>query len=336
MRAGLLGLGLVGLLAGCSSSGDGDPDGGGPVACGAGSAEALTACVDRTGYVEDLTFVAAERPPGSEHHAAVRGRCAERFEALGYQVELHEYGSGTNVIGVKTGASLPDERVLVAAHYDHIDGCPGADDNGSGVAGLLEVARVLAQAEFDRTLVMACWDQEEWGLIGSAAYAQRAHDRGEQIVANYTFEMIGVKKTEPDSQQLPVGIDLLFPDEYAQLEDNEFRGDFIALVYDTAHSQQSVDDFVVAAGDVNLSAIGLGLSDALKNSDLVADLRRSDHAPFWMADLPGIMITDTSEFRYPQYHCRDGDDVIENLDHDFSVQVLQATVGSAARAAGLR
>lgn len=340
MLRGLLALGLAGLLVGCGSGKGGDPDGGpdgGQLpACGSGSAQALMACVGQADYEADLTFVAAERPPGSAHHAAVRALCADRFEALGYQVELHDYGSGVNVVGVLPGASLPDERVLVAAHYDHIPGCAGADDNGSGLAGLLEVARVLAQAEFDRSLVLACWDEEEWGLIGAAAYAQRAHDRAEQIVANYTFEMIGSKKTEPNSQQLPIGMDLLFPDQIAVLEADDYRGDFIALIHDTSHSSQAVADMVELGAGLGLEAIGLGLSDALKNGILVADLRRSDHAPFWMADLPGIMITDTSEFRYAQYHCRDGDDVIGNLDHAFSVQVIQATVGSAARAAGLR
>jgi len=328
-------LALAGLLAGCGSGGGG-PDGGQPVSCGAGSAEALMACVSRTDYQADLGFVAAERPPGSEHHGAVRAMCADRFEALGYQVELYDYGTGVDVIGVKAGAVVPDERVLVAAHYDHIPGCAGADDNGSGVAGLLQVAGALARAELERSLVVACWDEEERGLIGSAAYAQRAHDRAERIVANFTFEMIGVKKTEPGSQTLPAGLDLLFPDQAAELDENEYRGDFIALVYDTSHSQQPVADMTALGETVGLSSIGLGLSDALKNSDLVSDLRRSDHAPFWMADLPGIMITDTSEFRYPQYHCYDGDDVVANLDPDFSVQVIQATVGAAALAAGLR
>jgi Zn-dependent M28 family amino/carboxypeptidase len=266
----------------------------------------------------------------------VRALCAERLEALGFAVELQAYATGTNVIGVKAGMGDSDQRVLVAAHYDHIPGCPGADDNASGVAGLLEVARVLAQAELERTLVVACWDEEERGLIGAAAYARRARDRGEQIVANYTFEMIGVKKTEPGSQAMPAGLELLFADQAAEVEANEYRGDFIALIYDTSHSGQAVADMLEMADDVGLSAIELGLSDALKNSNLVADLRRSDHAPFWEVDLPSIMITDTSEFRYPQYHCRDGDDVIDNLDPAFSAQVIQATVGSAALAAGLR
>ena len=87
---------------------------------------------------------------------------------------------------------------------------------------------------------------------------------------------------------------------------------------------------------VGLRAVPLGLDESLKLSSYTADLRRSDHAPFWALDLPGIMLSDTSEFRYPQYHCRQGDDVIANLDPDFAVQVVQSTVGAAARSLGVR
>lgn len=328
---------LLGGCPGCSADhgpGDGGPDGG--VSCGTASVEALMACASRDDYLADLEFVAQPRPPGSVHHQAVADLCAQRFEQLGFTVERHDYGSGANVIGTLTGGDRAAEQVLVSAHYDHIANCPGADDNGSGVAGLLQVARVLSQADFARSLVVACWDEEERGLIGSAAYSQRAIDRGQIITAHFVYEMIGVFKREPNSQTMPDGLELLFPDQAAELEANQFRGDFAALIFDTSHSQPAVDDLVELGARIGLKTVALGLSDALKNSNLVSDLRRSDHAPFWMDDLPGIMITDTSEFRYPQYHCRDGDDVIENLDHDFTLQVVQATLGAAARALELR
>ncbi len=304
--------------------------------CGTDSAEALMACVQRQRWETDLHFVAAVRTPGSPHWQAVQDRCAHELTTLGFTVELHDYGSGINVVGVLAGQSTPDEQVLISAHYDHIDGCAGADDNASGVAGALEAARVLATASFDRTLVVACWDEEELGLIGSRAYAERALSRADDIRANFVLEMIGVKRDEPDSQTLPSGFELLFWDQVEELADNDYRGDFLALIHDSDRSQNPVDDLVAFAALIGLRAVDLGLDDNLKLSDYTSDLRRSDHAPFWVLDLPGIMLSDTSEFRYPQYHCRNGDDVAANLDPQFATQVVQITVGAAARALGVR
>ena len=325
------------IFGACSEGGGPGVDAGvdAGVECGPASAESLMACVSTDDYQADLVFVAQPREPGSAHHQAVQDLCAERFSQLGFTVERHDYGTGINVIGVMEGGAQAAEWVLVSAHYDHIPGCPGADDNASGVGGLLEVARVLSQATYERSLVVACWDQEEQGLIGAEAYAGRVAERGEQLVANFVFEMIGVCKTEANSQELPLGMDLLFPDQVAKLAENDNRGDFIALIHDTRYSAQNVSHMLVFGETLGLRVVPLGLSDALKNSDLVSDLRRSDHAPFWMENLPGIMITDTSEFRYPQYHCRNGDDVVENLDPVFSTKVIQITVGAAAKALGL-
>ena len=121
----------------------------------------LVNAVDGARYKADLDFISKPRPPGSAHWKAVQDRCASRFSELGYTVELHAYETGVNVLGVKAGAGRAGEQVVVSAHYDHIENCDGADDNGTGVAGLLETAGVLSKDRFDRTLVLACWDQEE-------------------------------------------------------------------------------------------------------------------------------------------------------------------------------
>jgi hypothetical protein len=310
----------------------GEPDG--PVECGTGSIEALMACVDRERYVEDLTFVAQVRPPGSEHWQAVQDLCADRMTAMGFTVERHAYATGVNVIGKLEGSTAPAEEVLVSAHYDHLDDCEGADDNATGVAGLLETGRVLAQAGFGRTLILACWDEEEGGLIGSEAYATRADGAGEAIIVSYVYEMLGFKSDEPNSQTVPEGLEILFPDQVAWLEANEYRGDFIAVINDDL-SHASAAGLTAYAGAVALPIITLELPSVLKNSSVVNDLRRSDHASFWLFDFPAMMIGDTAEFRNPYYHCAGGPDRVDTLDHDFAVQVIRATVGAAAADLGL-
>ncbi|MCA9573680.1 MAG: M20/M25/M40 family metallo-hydrolase, partial [Myxococcales bacterium] len=167
--------------------------------CAPQSAGELMACVDRARYVAELEFIAAPRTPGSPRWGAVQARCAEVFKEAGFAVELQGYGTGVNVLGVRAGAGAPEERVVVSAHYDHIDSCPGADDNATGVAGVLELARALAHAELSRTVVLACWDEEELGRRGSIAYAAAASAASEVITAAYVFDMIGYASDEPDT-----------------------------------------------------------------------------------------------------------------------------------------
>lgn len=307
--------------------------GGQAPSCGDDSPAAIGACVEQSRYESDLAFVEGERAPGQAHHVEVRDLCVDRFGEHGFEVELHDYGTGINVIGVKQGAQ--PERVLVSAHYDHIEGCPGADDNGTGVAGLLETARVLGSRSFDRTLVVACWDEEESGLIGSEAYAQRAAQNGEPIMAVYVYEMLGYVDSAPDTQTLPAGFSLVFPDEAQQVADNGNRGDFIAIIGDES-MQQGIDLLVGYAGTFGVKALALALAADQKTNPLYGDLRRSDHAPFWDVDIPALHMTDTSNFRYAAYHCFEGDDVMDNLDHAFASNVIRATTAAAADLLGPR
>jgi len=302
--------------------------------CGTESPLALSQCVDRARYDTDLEFVAMERVPETTYWMAVQDRCADTLEGLGFAVERHAYGTGVNVLGVREGTIEPQRRVLVGAHYDHIPGCPGADDNASGVAATLETARVLAQRDYPRTLVVACWDEEERGLIGAEAYVDREVAAGRTFDVFFNFEMVGYYTDEPDTQRFPAGFELLFRESVAELEENDYRGDFIALIGDELASEWigALDGY----GDrIGMPAIPIEVMTVLKDNPSLSDLRRSDHAPFWLADIPAIMITDTSEFRYDAYHCRDGDDVVENLDTERASLVTSLTVAAAAEALGL-
>lgn len=306
----------------------------GDQACPTDTPLALAECVERERYLADLEFIAQPREPGSPHWQAVQDLCVERFTAAGFEVDLHTYSTGVNVVGRKLGTSSPDEQILVAAHYDHIPGCPGADDNATGTSAVLELARVLGQRDYPRTLVVACWDEEEDGLIGAEAYVAQAVQAGDQILFNYNFEMIGFYDDAPDSQTVPAGFELLFPTQIEALTANQFRGDFLAVIVDDA-GVPHVEPLVAYGAMFGLSTVLLPVPADLKNSPLLADLRRSDHAAFWEVDIPAVMLTDTSEFRYDNYHCQSGEDAVELLDHDFATKIVAATVGSAAESLGL-
>jgi hypothetical protein len=311
-----------------SETGDDEP------ACPAQTPAELMDCVDPALHQADLEFVSAERVPGSAHWQAVQDLCADRLTELGYEVSLQTYSTGVNVVGVKPGTTTPDEYVIVGSHYDHIPGCSGADDNGSGVASMLEVARILADIPTPRSLLITCWDEEELGLIGSAAQAQMALDEGMTITGAFSLDSIGYASDEPDSQEVPAGFDLLFPVEYAELEANEFRGDFLLWVSDEAMGD--IGESVAEFGDmIGLSTIGTALSDPLKTSPALQDLRRSDHASFWDRDLPAIFFNDTGEFRYPGYHCMDGDDTVDRVNQEFVIAVTKVAVAATAVALGM-
>ncbi len=315
------------------ATGTGGSGGSGGSSCGA-SADAAMACVDQSRLQADVTFIAAPRPPKSGHWQAVQDLCASRFEQYGFEVERQKYATGVNVIGKRAGLSQPAEQVIVSAHYDHIADCPGADDNATGVAAVLETARVLEKAKLARTLVLACWDEEEDGLIGAKAYAARAKSQGDTIVGMTSLEMIGYKSDAPNTQSVPTGFDLLFADEYAKIEANDLRADFVAIVSidSAAPLAKAFGARATAAGP---PAVTLMLTQAQAASPLLSDLSRSDHAAFWQQGYPALMVTDTSNFRYAQYHCSAGEDVPSLLDFGFMTAVTRASVGAHLDVLGL-
>lgn len=299
------------------------------VGCG-GSDPAAYEQVDRAAYEADLTTIAGTRSPRTPHWQEIQDLCADRFASLGFQVERHTYSTGVNVIGILPGTKAPAERVVVSAHYDSVVSCAGADDNGTGTAATLEAARVLSQRSHDRTLVVACWDEEERGLIGSSSYVSRAKAAGDSIVLALVFEMIGYRSTAPNSQKTDPQLEAVFPDAGAQIMANDYRGDFLLVVNDET-ATAAVTDMQAVATEIGLPIVNISLLAALKRS--LDALRRSDHAPFWDADYPALFVTDTAEYRNPHYHCKQGSsDALADLDLDFAVMNVKVMVAAAEQA----
>lgn len=307
-----------------------EPDGGTPLP---DAISALTDQVELTRYSEDLELLSrAPRPVGSPGWQAAQDRCAEVFLAAGLEVTRQPlFAGGVNVIGVLPGTTTPGEQIVLGAHHDTVHDCAGADDNASGVAGVLEAARVLGTRRYARTLVFVCFDDEEAGLVGSIDYAGRARMEGDTIVGMIALEMIGYTDDTPGSQMAPEGLQFVVPDFAAAIDARERRGDFIAAIGDD--DPLMLGHLRTAAAAIELPLLGAQLGQALRDSPLTIDFKRSDHAPFWANGYPGIMLTDTANFRNPGYHCTIGDDDIASLDLDFAVGVTTAVVGAAALAA---
>jgi Zn-dependent M28 family amino/carboxypeptidase len=286
--------------------------------------------VDAASFARDLALIARPRPPGSAHWRRVQDLCATRLEQLGYRVARVSYGSGVNVIGTRAGGEQPDDVVLVSAHYDSTRGCAGADDNATGVAATLELARMFAGTRARRTLTVACWDEEERGLVGSSAYAEALEDPGALDLV-VVLEMIGYATREPGTQAVPPGLGDLFPDAVRQIEANQSRGDFLAVIHDQ-RARGAAEAFAANGAGRDLPVVRLEVPDRLKSAFAARDLQRSDHAPFWRRDVPAMMLTDTANFRNPRYHCAQGADSAESIDAAFAVKVVEAAAATVADA----
>ena len=302
--------------------------------CSPAGQATFTRAVNTGRYQSDLEFFAQKpRPAGSPHWQASQDRAAAVLTENGFEVARERYATGVNVLGIKRGTRCSDELVIVGAHYDGVPGCPAADDNASGAAGALEVARVLGKGRFARTLVVALWDEEELGFLGSEAHAAVLAERGAKVRAVFVYEMIGYRDPAPGAQRLPTGFELLFPEAIAPVRAAGFRGDFVFVASDELARDQA-RCFGEHAKAVGLPVAGVELGSALKRSVLLRDLQRSDHVSFWARDMPALLLTDSAEFRNRHYHCGAGPDVPSDLDPAFAGQLIQATVGAAADVLG--
>ncbi len=301
--------------------------------CGAFDAAALMECVSPARVAADIEHVAKSRPSASPHHRVVRDTCRDRLSALGYETRLLPYPTGENVVGSKTGFTKPNEVVVVGAHYDQLEGCPGADDNASGVAAVLEVARVLSSGRFDRSLVVACWDEGERGQLGSRAHARQAREQGTAIVLAVSFEAIAFSRAEKNSQTVPEGFEQLFPDEALALLEDDHRADFLTVVAESA-SEPWARRVVHHGAQRELEVHVLTLTERMKVKQ--KKLHRSDHASFWDEGYPAMLVTDSGPFRNDRIGCAHGQDSPSTLDFAFAGRVVRASVGALAEVLEVR
>jgi len=217
------------------------------------------------------------------------------FAETGYTVRREGFeASGQmcyNLEATITGVDTPDEIVVVGGHYDSVFGCPGANDNATGVAATLALARAFSGEKPSRTLRFVAFVNEEppffqTDQMGSMVYAKGCRDRNENIVAMLSLETIGYYRDEVGSQQYPFPMGLFYPK----------TGNFIAFVGNTA-SKKLVREVVSSfRRQVKFPSEGGALPNA------VPGIGWSDHWCFWQMGYPALMVTDTAPFRYPYYH----------------------------------
>jgi Zn-dependent M28 family amino/carboxypeptidase len=289
----------------------------------------LVSQVDRDrlrGIVSRLASTGERSSP--EAHAVARDYIRETFQSYGLQVQEHAFsntnGTGVNLVAHMAGRRTDIQPLLVSAHYDTVPGSPGADDNASGVAAMLECARVLAATPLDCAVDFVAFDMEEDGLVGSTAFVQELTSSTE-YQGVYNLEMVGFT-SGPGTQELPPGFQLLFHDVHRHLEERGFRGDSIVIV-SLADSSPLSDRLVAAAREQTpeMDMVEVRISAGMP---VPPDLFRSDHSPFWAARIPAVLITDTANFRNPNYHAPT--DTPNTLDYDFLRWVTVALTATVA------
>jgi Peptidase family M28 len=235
------------------------------------------------------------------------------FSAAGLRSRRDTYEMrGQNFDNIETEIhGTQPEIVLIGAHYDSVVGSSGANDNGSGVAALLALARRFAGKPCLRTLRFVAFVNEEPFMfqspeMGSYVCASRCRDRGDQITAMLSLETIGYYSNAPHSQTYPFpGLNLLYPT----------TGNFIGFVGNVP-SRSLVRE---AIGEFRRHAQVPSQGAALPSG--IPGIGWSDQWAFWQHGYPGIMITDTAPFRYPHYHA--ASDTPDKLDYDTMARVVQ-------------
>ncbi len=288
--------------------------------------------INGTQLRENLQWIEGVRHLGanSVHLHRVRDSLETIFLRSGLDTERQSFSfaaqTGQNILGRKAGLGNESLTYIVDGHYDSVAGSPGADDNGSAVTGLVEAARILSRYEFEHSIRFIGFDFEEAGLIGSVRYNSSGIAPQEQIGGVFNMEMIGYYSDAPNSQQIPPGFSLLFPQATAKIAANQNRGDFLINVGNSISSPlRTLFDQSAAAYVPDLKVISL---DVPGDGSIAPDLRRSDHAPFWDRGIPALMLTDGANFRNPHYHT--AGDTIGTLNFTFMEQVVKAIVASVA------
>jgi Zn-dependent M28 family amino/carboxypeptidase len=225
----------------------------------------------------------------------------------GYSPQLQTYTVAgkdcSNIEAEQGGTQSPEKIIIVGAHYDSVRGSPGANDNASGVAGVLALARLLKNQSLKKTVRFLCFVNEEPPYtrtleMGSLVYAQACKKRKEHIEAMFTLEMIGCFPSKTKQQEIePWFYQILSPS----------NKDFIAFIsnFSSRSLLKNMTGLFQQQTDFPVKSLAL--------PGMLPGVKSSDHWSFWKQGYEAVMVTDTAWVRYPFYHTRE--DTPEKLDY---------------------
>ncbi|MDJ0735359.1 MAG: M28 family peptidase [Nostocaceae cyanobacterium] len=269
------------------------------------------------------------------------------LKKFGWKPQLQKFSQGVNIFASRQGTEKDAGAILLGAHYDTVANSPGADDNASGIAVVLEIARLLGSRPTPRTLQLAFFDKEEAGLLGSRAFTAKT-EQLQNLDGVVVLDMLGYACYTSGCQQYPEGLPITPPSD---------KGDFLAVIGDTEHLallsvfQNSHDIAATPDGKPecisnpnNLSLASDAsatkcISKAKTNNLppvftlpvpfkglLIPDTMRSDHAPFWLQGIGAVLVTDTANLRSQHYH--QPSDTPINIKRSFFTGAAQVVVNA--------
>jgi hypothetical protein len=288
---------------------------------------------DDIGVIEGIRH----RKTGRDHLRNIREFIGNRFKTLGLNVNIRNFDyegyDAANIVAYRLGVEARGGIFALGAHFDTVENTPGAEDNGSGVVIMLEVARILSAYTFENSLAFIGFDLEEEGGIGSREFVRNQIPEGMDISGFINLDQVGYFSFEPESQILPEGIDQMFPVLYDSISTNDFTGDFVWNIGNENSNElvsgfeSSVLNFVPGLKVFNVIAMG--------NAEGVRDLRRSDHANFWDAGYRAIQLSAGSGgFRNPYYH--GPGDTRHIVNYPKMADITRAVAATIAGFAGIR
>jgi len=263
-----------------------------------------------------LLQLVRERDPylATAGHFYVQQYIREQLGTLGpvetYEFE-HQRQTHTNLILNLPGQKDMDTPILIGAHYDAVPGTPGADDNASGVAVLLELAQAFAVQPAHYPVRLVAFDLEEYGMVGSAHYAEYLYQHNQKLRLMLSLEMLGYCTQTPNSQQYPIdAMKAVYPS----------TGDFIGLI----GNLPTTLDLLHFSHHMHGAGVQSRWLPAGMRGELVRATRLSDHSPFWDRGYRAMMVTDTAFMRNPHYH--QASDRLDSLDLDFMTGICQGLI----------
>ena len=282
--------------------------------------------VDRDQLKEDLNRLVGERHPLSSPirlqetetylHRQFSGAdltvTKQRFQALG--------GTYHNVIGTALPDTKPSQSappLILAAHFDTVQGSPGADDNASALAVMLQIARQGRAMKLARPIRFIAFNLEEENLLGSSAYTALLRKNREAVRGAIVLECVGYASHQHNSQKTPPGVPIAIP----------ATGNFLAVIGN--ERSHALTGSVVQAMKPHLPIVPLVVPG---NGEKLPDTRRSDHTSFWEQGFPAVMLTDTANFRNPHYHRPT--DTLDTLNLDFIASVADGVTAAVMALAG--
>lgn len=283
--------------------------------------------IDSSSLWKHVEILVGERD-GERDRSFARNYISKQLQALGLSPQLQTFDRGTNIFAERKGTDSTAGAILVAAHYDSVVKSPGADDNATGVAVVLEVARLLASRPTSLTLQVAFFDREEIGLLGSLAFTGNPA-RLKDLQGAIVLDMIGYACHTSGCQRYPEGL-TVEPFLDAAGVTSADKGEFITVVGDAEHP-------LLLGTFSKLGKAGLPPVVALPvplKGILTPDVLRSDHAPFWYKGVGAVLVTDTANLRSPHYH--QSSDTLATIDRPFFAGSAQIVVNATAKLLEMR